>query len=92
MLTLSTSSAALNMGLNLGKQYIENQFQTVMPGVSSYWDTLKFYFKVSNKYVVQKLKVRTSLFSTIHTRSCCSPSKQEHGDAVEPHTQMLRVT
>lgn len=80
------------MGLNLGKQYIENQFQTVMPGVSSYWDTLKFYFKVSNKYVVQKLKVRTSLFSTIHTRSCCSPSKQERGDAVEPHTQMLRVT
>lgn len=58
------NNAALNMGLNLGKQYIENQFQTVMPGVSSYWDTLKFYFKVSNKYVVQKLKVLLFPFKT----------------------------
>lgn len=47
----------LNFGLNAGQDMLSKQKEKWMPGVSGFWFSLKFYFSVSNSYVVKKLKI-----------------------------------
>lgn len=45
----------LNMGLSQGQNMLKSQSDKWMPGVSSFWNSLKIYFAVNNGYVLKKL-------------------------------------
>jgi hypothetical protein len=47
----------MNYGLSQGQNLLRSQSERFMPGVSSFWSSLKVYFAVNNSYVVKKLKM-----------------------------------
>ena len=49
------SPEMIQMGLSAGKHIISKQSEAWIPQVSQFWLGLKFYFSVSNSYVVKKL-------------------------------------
>lgn len=51
------SPEMLKFGLSAGQDMINRQKDRWMPGVSSFWETLRFYFTVNNKYVYKKLQI-----------------------------------
>lgn len=52
----NVSPEMLNFGLRTGQDIISKQRDKWMPGVSGFWVSLKYYFSVSNSYVVTKMK------------------------------------
>ena len=51
------SPEMLNFGISAGKQIISRQQAKWMPGVSDFWSSLRIYFAVSNKYVMEKILI-----------------------------------
>merc|ERR1719456_1603759 len=49
------SPEMLNMGLSAGQASLDGVVYGMWPGMSSFWNSLKTYFAVNNKYVVNKL-------------------------------------
>jgi hypothetical protein len=47
----------LKFGFSAGQDMLNKQRDRWMPGVSSFWETLRFYFAVNNKYVYSKLRI-----------------------------------
>jgi hypothetical protein len=45
----------VGMGLTAGKELITKTTVEWMPGLSSFWNSLKMYFAVSNSYVLKKI-------------------------------------
>jgi protein transport protein YIF1 len=54
---LTNENAALfgNMAMEHGKNVWNSQTNKWMPGVNTFWNSLKIYFKVDNTYVLKKL-------------------------------------
>ncbi len=44
------------MGVNAGRNFIEGGVAKYAPGVSDFYQTLRYYFAVNNSYVGNKLK------------------------------------
>lgn len=53
----NVSPEMINFGLNAGQNMINQQRDKWMPGVSGFWHSLKYYFLVSNSFVVKKITV-----------------------------------
>jgi hypothetical protein len=49
------SPAMLNYGVETTSNILKTQRDLYMPGVSSFWHSLKIYFMVSNNYVGKKI-------------------------------------
>jgi hypothetical protein len=47
----NVSPEMINFGLNAGQDLLKKQKDKWMPGVSGFWDSLKFYFAVSICFV-----------------------------------------
>ena len=47
-----------NLGMQYGKQLVASGVSRYMPGASSFWNALRYYFDVNNSYVKNKLRVR----------------------------------
>lgn len=54
----------LSVGLQQTQQYMGQTMNKFSPGVTSFWGGLKFYFAVSNSYVLRK--IRLLLFPFLH--------------------------
>mmetsp|Transcript_12322 Transcript_12322/g.18156 ORF Transcript_12322/g.18156 Transcript_12322/m.18156 type:complete len:286 (-) Transcript_12322:278-1135(-) len=53
----SMNQEVLNMGVKAGQNFVQSSLAKYAPGVHLFWFTLKFYFAVNNRFVVQKLRV-----------------------------------
>lgn len=51
------SPEMLKFGLSAGQDLLSKQRERWMPGVSSFWESLRFYFAVDLKYVTRKVQV-----------------------------------
>lgn len=53
----NVSPEMLQFGLSTGQDLLTKQRDRWMPGVSGFWQSLKIYFSVSNRYVLKKLSI-----------------------------------
>mmetsp|Transcript_31751 Transcript_31751/g.53558 ORF Transcript_31751/g.53558 Transcript_31751/m.53558 type:complete len:266 (+) Transcript_31751:108-905(+) len=53
----NVSPEMINFGLNAGQDMLNKQRDKWMPGLSGFWLSLKYYFSVSNSYVLKKIVV-----------------------------------
>jgi hypothetical protein len=53
----NVSPEMLNFGLHAGQDLLSKQRERWMPGVSGFWLSLKYYFAVSNNYVLKKISM-----------------------------------
>lgn len=54
---LKVSPDMMNFGISAGQEIINKQRDRLMPGVSTFWLSLKFYFSVSHTYITKKIQV-----------------------------------
>ena len=74
------SNAVFDMAFNQTTNMMKNQLNAYKPEATGLWNNFKKYFKVSNRYVVAKLRV--GFVCSYLTRSCCcSPSGPSPGSA-----------
>ena len=52
---MNVSPEMLNFGLSAGQDMLNKQRDRLMPGMSTFWNSLKIYFAVNNDYVAKKL-------------------------------------
>lgn len=68
------------MAFNQTTNMMKSRIDAYTPEATGLWNNFKKYFKVSNRYVVAKLRVADILICL--TRSCsCSPSAPSRGSA-----------
>ena len=60
----SVNPQMLNLGVETTSNMFKSQRDKYMPGVSSFWQSLKFYFMVNNSYVQKKLLLLMFPFKT----------------------------
>jgi len=83
----SQQEQLLNMGMGMGAQMVQTGLAKYLPGAYVFWEQLKFYFAVNNKYVVQKLGVLLCPFRRKPEDWCrmlgeevaLTPSSSQHG-------------
>lgn len=67
-------------GLNMGRQLLEKNVKSYIPGVTAFWNSLRFYFDVDHEYVRNKLMCLAMPFK--HTswerRSAVDASESRH--------------
>ena len=76
------SPEMLKFGLSAGQDMINRQKDRWMPGVSSFWETLRFYFSVNNRYVYRKIQLLLYPLSQRHWSR--SPADDNGIDLVNP--------
>ncbi|CAN0500713.1 unnamed protein product, partial [Ectocarpus sp. 12 AP-2014] len=72
----------LNVGGNVASNFLKSNVAQYQPRVSGYWNTLKVYFTVDNRYVLKKLKVL--LLSVLKKDWFRLPSEDEVKDDGRP--------
>lgn len=74
------SNAVFDMAFNQTTNMMKNQLNAYKPEATGLWNNFKKYFKVSNRYVVAKLRVGFGFIRLTH--SCyCSPLAPSPGSA-----------
>ena len=72
-------NAMFDMAFNQTTNMMKNQLNADKPEATGMWNNFKKYFKVSNRYVVAKLRVCSMCIGIIDS-SCCFLSDQNRGN------------